>query len=86
MSLSNPLPAYLQQFELNNNIRTMGSMFPIHLQQPVSQSTFSVLQSNYQGNYSQLSANLLQSQFDLEGMYKVCLLDEKLSRPKCLLI
>lgn len=50
----------------------MGSMFPMQLSQqisqiPVSQSTFSMLQSNYPGNYSQMSSNLLQSQFDLDG-------------------
>lgn len=51
---------------------SMGSMFPMQMQQqmsqiPVSQSTYSILQPNYQGNYSQLSSNLLQSQFDLDG-------------------
>ncbi|XP_065214822.1 RIMS-binding protein 2-like isoform X3 [Planococcus citri] len=73
ISLSNTFPSYLQQYDLSNSMRpSMGSMFPMQMSQqmsqiPVSQSTFSILQSNYPGNYSQMSSNLLQSQFDLDA-------------------
>lgn len=65
--ISNAFSSYLQQYELGNNLRQpMSSVFSNQMQQlpqlPVSQSAFSIMQSGYQGNFS----NLMQ--FDLDSM------------------